>query len=134
MQELDPYVFLAVFQEMLGWWLWALLALAAFGAVSFVYVIVRDRGLRSGRLLTSQLFGIAGGIAALFFMWWITSSSLRDIGGPIDVILVLAIWTGGFLGGAVLSYGLMGMARRRAAAGMSKANAPPEPLAPSLPS
>ncbi|MGF1620003.1 MAG: DUF5368 family protein [Rhodomicrobiaceae bacterium] len=133
MKELDPYVFLAVFQEMLGWWLWALLALAAFGAASFAYVIVRDRGLRSGRLLTSQLFGTAGGIAALFFMWWITSSSIRDVGGPIDIILVLAIWTGGFLGGAVLSYGLMGMARRRMAASMPTTDAPPKPLAPSLP-
>jgi len=111
-KELDLWVLLAVFEEMLGWWLWALLALAAFGIASFLYTILRDRGLRSGRLVAAQLAGIAGGFAALFFMWWITSSSIGDVGGPVDVILVLAIWTAGFVGGAILSYGVMGLMTR----------------------
>lgn len=109
MQELDPLVFFAVFQEMLGLWLWVLLAVAAFGIGSFIYAVVRDRGLRARRFVAAQLIGIAGGFAALFFMWWITSSSIRDVGGAIDVVLVLAIWVGGFLGGTILSYGLMGL-------------------------
>jgi ABC-type multidrug transport system permease subunit len=116
MQELDPFVFLAVFQEMLGFWLWVLVAVAALGIGSFIYTVIRDRGLRAGRFVAAQLIGVAGGFAALFFMWWITSSSIRDVGGAIDVVLVLAIWTGGFLGGTILSYGLIGLAlapRRR---------------------
>lgn len=107
MKELDPWVFLAVFQEMLGWWLWAIVALAAFGLALFAYVVVRERGLSSRGLVRAELAGVIGGFAALFFMWWITSSSLFDVGGPIDVILVLAIWTAGFVGLTVLSYGLM---------------------------
>ncbi|MGY6707103.1 MAG: DUF5368 domain-containing protein [Rhizobiaceae bacterium] len=112
MQELDPFVFFAVFQEMLGIWLWVLVAVAALGIGSFVYTIIRDRGLRALRFVIAQLIGVAGGFAALFFMWWITNSSLRDVGGAIDVVLVLAIWTGGFLGGTILSYGLMGLMGR----------------------
>lgn len=129
MKELDPLVFLAVFQEMLGWWLWALLALAILGVAGFAHVILRDRGLRSGRFLLSQAVGIAGGFAALMFLWWITSSSLLDVGGPIDVILLLAIWTGGFLGGTVLSYAIMGVVFRRASVGRETS---PRPLAPGL--
>lgn len=109
MKELDPLVFFAVFQEMLGFWLWLLLAAAVFGIGSFAYALVRDRGIRAGRFVVAQLIGIVGGIAALFFMWWITSSSILDVGGAIDVVLVLAIWVGGFLGGTILSYGLMGL-------------------------
>jgi hypothetical protein len=107
MQELDPLVFFAVFQEMLGFWLWVLLAVAALGIGSFAYTVIRDRGLRAGRFVAAQLIGIVGGFAALFFMWWITSSSIRDVGGAIDVVLVLAIWAGGFLGGTILSYGIL---------------------------
>lgn len=116
MKELDPLVFFAVFQEMLGFWLWVLLAVAALGIGSFAYTVVRDRGLRARRFVAAQLIGVVGGFAALFFMWWITSSSIRDVGGAIDVVLVLAIWVGGFLGGTILSYGLIGLAsapRRR---------------------
>ena len=109
MKELDPMVFVAVFQEMLGWWLWAILALAMFGLTLFAWAVLRDRGIASRELVRAQLVGVAGGFAALFFMWWITSSSLGDVGGPIDVVLVLAIWTTGFLGLAILSYGLMRM-------------------------
>ncbi|MCG6114189.1 MAG: DUF5368 domain-containing protein [Mesorhizobium sp.] len=111
MQDLDPLVFFAVFQEMLGLWLWVLLAAAALGIGSFVYALVRDRGLRAGRFVIAQLVGVVGGFAALFFMWWITSSSIANVGGAIDVVLVLAIWVGGFLGGTILSYGLMSLTR-----------------------
>jgi hypothetical protein len=110
MKEFDAFVFLAVFQEMLGWWLWALLAIAAIGIASFIYVVIRDRGMRMGRFVAAQLAGVLTGFAAVFFMWWITSSSIMDVGGPIDVILLLAIWTGGFIGGTVLGYGLIGLA------------------------
>lgn len=124
MKELDPFVFLAVFQEMLGWWLWALVAVGLLGLGVFTYVLVRDRGLHSVPFVRSQLIGIVGGFAALFFMWWITSSSIRDVGGPIDVILVLAIWTAGFLGGTILSYGIMGMAARQPAPAAPQAETP----------
>lgn len=107
MKELDPMVFLAVFREMLGWWLWAILAVAVFGLALFAWTLVRERGLSSRCLVRAELLGILGGFAAIFFMWWITSSSLFDVGGPIDVILVLAIWTAGFAGLTILSYGLM---------------------------
>lgn len=118
MKELDPFVFLAVFREMLGWWLWLIVAVAILAVASFVYTLVRDRGLRSRRFLGAQIVGIVGGFAALAFMWWITSSSIADVGGPIDVILLIVIWAGGFVGATILAYGMAGlMAGRFAGSG-----------------
>lgn len=105
MKELDPLVFVSVFQEMLGWWFWALTALATLGLGTFAYVIVRDRGVNGRWLFRTQLAGVFSGFVAVFFMWWITNSSIYDTGGPIDVILILAIWFVGLVGGAVLFYG-----------------------------
>ena len=53
MKELDPLVFLSVFQEMLGFWLWIMLAAAAVGLVAFVALLVRERSLVSRRLVLS---------------------------------------------------------------------------------
>jgi len=132
MKDLDPAVFWAVFAEMLGGWLYGILALAAVGIALFALAVVRDRGLVSRRLVASEAVGVMGGFAAVMFMWWITSSSIADAGGPVDWILILAIWTGGFVGWTVLSYGLMGLAgigaRRapRGLAGMPRGYAPGE--------
>ena len=40
MKEIDPLVFLAVFQEMLGPWLWVLLGLAALTTVAFIWLLL----------------------------------------------------------------------------------------------
>jgi hypothetical protein len=109
MKELDPMVFLAVFQEMLGPWLWVLVAVAALGIAGFAYVLVRDRGLSSGRFILAEIVGVVGGFAAIFFMWWITSSSLADIGGPVDLLLVVGIWAAGFVGWTILAYAGIGL-------------------------
>ena len=53
MKELDPMVFLAVFQEMLGAWLWIWLILGAVAAVAFVALLLRERRIVSRRLMLS---------------------------------------------------------------------------------
>ena len=42
MKELDPMVFLSVFQEMLGPLLWIMLLVAVVGTVAFLALLVRD--------------------------------------------------------------------------------------------
>jgi hypothetical protein len=64
----------------------------------------------------SQALGLAGGLAALFFMWWITNSSIFDVGGPIDALLVLGIYLVGWAGATMLFYAASGLLRRRPAA------------------
>ncbi|MFN3852785.1 MAG: DUF5368 domain-containing protein [Phreatobacter sp.] len=113
MKDLDPMIFVAVFQEMLGPLLWLLVGLAIAGLVGLLVVLVRDRGVSSGRLVLAELIGLAGGFAALALMWLMTQSAPADIGGPIDWVLVAAIWTVGAIGTAVLAYVAMSLMRRR---------------------
>ncbi len=114
MKDLDFATLLAVFQEMLGPVLWELVAAAAAATLLFAWVLVRDRGLRARRLVWAELAGLAGGIAAVLFMLGVTQSRLADIGGPIDWVLVAAIFLVGGIGTIVAAYGIIGALRRLA--------------------
>ena len=105
MKELEIGVFVAVFVEMLGPLLfWLLVAAAVAVTLGFVWVLVRDRGLDSRRLVRAQVVGVLGGVAAILFMQWITNSGFRDIGGPVDLMLVALIFVLGTIGAAILAY------------------------------
>jgi len=51
-------------------------------------------------------------VAAVAFVLWITRSGLRDIGGPIDLIVMLGIAAAGAIGLAILVYTLQSLVRR----------------------
>jgi hypothetical protein len=104
MKEFDPWVFVSVFQEMLGPALWLLVAIAVLIVIGFIVVVARDRGLSSRRLVWSEILGLLGGMAAVLVMQAITHSRLADIGGPVDVMLVALIWLAGAIGTAMLAY------------------------------
>lgn len=104
MKELDFATLVSVFQEMLGPWLWVVLALAALITAGFVYVLIRDRGLSSGRLVRSEIMAPVGGLASVLIMQKITDSRFSDIGGAIDVVLVALIFVGGMIGTAMMLY------------------------------
>lgn len=117
MKELDPAVFVAVFQEMLGGPLfWLLAAGIALTTLAFLYVLIRDRGLTSRRFLGAEALGLAGGAAAVLSMQAITNSGFRDVGGPIDWLLVALIFVLGAVGTTLLVYTLWSLVGGRAAA------------------
>ena len=105
MKELEISVLVAVFVEMLGPLLfWLLVAAVLVVTLGFVWVLVRDRGLDARRLVRAQVVGVLGGIGAILFMQWITNSGFRDIGGPVDLMLVALIFVLGAIGAAILAY------------------------------
>lgn len=114
MKDVDLATLVAVFHEMLGPLLWVLAALAAVATVAFLAVLLRERGLRPRRLVWAELLGLAGGAGAVLFMQAVTHSGFADIGGPIDWVLVLAIFAAGAVGTALGAYALLGMLRRLA--------------------
>lgn len=108
MKELDPMVFLAVFQEMLGPMLWVML-LAALGAVlAFVALLVRERGVVSRRLVRAELLGLLGGVVALVIMAQVSSSGFTDAGGPADWFLIALVYGVGAVATIILTYAIMG--------------------------
>lgn len=104
MKELDPFVLLAVFQEMLGPLLWLLLAVVVLGLLAFVALLVRERGLVSRRLVRSQALGLIGAGLALVLMVQVSSSGFTDAGGPADWFLIALVFGLGLVGSTILFY------------------------------
>jgi hypothetical protein len=111
MKELDPLVFLAVFQEMLGPWLWVLIALTLGLTAAFLVLVWRERRLVSRRLVAAEALGLAGGVLALVIMARVSSSGFTDAGGPADWFLIALVYGIGFVGTTVGVYALLGWLR-----------------------
>jgi hypothetical protein len=105
MKELTLETLIAVFEEMFGGGLfWALIAAAAIVTALYLYVLIRDRAMSMRKFLWAQLSMPIGAIAAVMFVFGITDSALRDMGGPIDIIVLLGIAALGAVGMAILVY------------------------------
>ncbi len=113
MKELDPMVFLAVFQEMLGGWLWIYLILGVVTAAAFVALLLRERRIATRRLVQSELMGLLGGGLALVIMAKVSSSGFTDAGGPADWFLIALVYGAGLVATVILTYTLMGWLQQR---------------------
>jgi hypothetical protein len=105
MEEMTLGTILAVFEEMFGRGLfWAMVAVAVVITVGYIYVLIRDREMSMRKFLLAQLSMPIGGIAAVWFVLWVTRSGLQHMGGPIDALLLLGIFAAGAVGFAILVY------------------------------
>ena len=103
MKELDPMVFLAVFQEMLGPMLWVMLFAALAAVVAFVALVMREKGIVSRRLVRAELLGLIGGVVALVIMARVSSSGFTDAGGPADWFLIALVYGVGAVATVILT-------------------------------
>ena len=108
MKELDPLVFLAVFQEMLGPLLWLMILLIVAGTAAFVMLLLKERTIDSKRLVRAELVGVVGGVLALVLMAKVSSSGFTDAGGPADWFLIALVFGLGLAGTSILAYTFMG--------------------------
>lgn len=114
MSELTLETLLAVFEEMFGQTLfWIMVAVAVVITLAYVFVLIRDRELSMRKFLLAQLSMPFGAIAAVVFVQWITNSGFRDIGGPVDVIVLLGVAAAGAVGLAILVYTLQALVQGR---------------------
>lgn len=105
MKDLTFGTLLAVFEEIFGSGLfWAMVLAAGLVTVAYLFVLVRDRSMSMRRFLLAQISMPFGAVAAVLFVQSITNSHLRDIGGPIDVIVLLMVAAMGAMGAAILTY------------------------------
>lgn len=118
MKDLTIQTLIAVFEEIFGRGLfWGMVAAAAIITLAYVYVLLRDRAVSWKKFLLAQLSMPVGAVAAVWFVMAMTHSRLTDIGGPIDVIVMLGVAALGAIGMAVLVYtleALVGSGRTRA--------------------
>jgi hypothetical protein len=105
MQELTFDTLIAVFEEVFGRGLfWTLVALAALVTLAYAYVLIRDRAVSWRKFLWAQVAMPFGAAAAVLFVQRATSSSFRDVGGPVDAIVLLGVATMGAIGAAIFVY------------------------------
>ena len=110
MKELTLSTLIAVFEELF----WALVLAALVITALYVFVLVRDRSLSMRKFLWAQLSMPIGATGAVLFVQGITSSGFKDIGGPIDVIVLLGVAVLGAVGLAILVYTAQSLSRRKA--------------------
>jgi len=108
MKELDPFILLAIFQEMLGPLLWLLLVIVVLGLTGFAALLVRERRVVSRRMLRAQALGVLGGALALVLMVKVSSSGFTDAGGPADWLLIALVFGLGLIGSTILLYTVAG--------------------------
>jgi uncharacterized membrane protein YhaH (DUF805 family) len=112
MKELTFETLFAVFEEIFGRTLfWAMVAVAAVITLAYLYVLVRDHRVSWRKFLLAQLSMPFGAVAAVWFVLAVTGSRLADLGGPVDLIVVLGIGAVGAVGTAVLVYTLQSLLR-----------------------
>lgn len=105
MKDLTFGTLVAVFEEIFGRGLfWSMVAIAALVTVAYVFVLVRDHSISWRKFLLAQMSMPIGAIGAVWFVLAMTSSELRNLGGPVDVIVILGIAAAGAVGAAVLVY------------------------------
>lgn len=114
MKELTFETLFAVFEEIFGRGLfWAMVAVAVIVTAAYVYVLIRDRSVGWRKFLLAQLSMPFGAVAAVWFVLGVTDSRLADMGGPVDIIVLLGIAAVGAVGFAVLIYTIQSLYRGR---------------------
>ena len=114
MQDFTFETLIAVFEEIFGPVLfWAMVAAAVLITAGWVFVLIRDRSMGMRQFLVAQMFMPVGAVLAVWFVMFMTSSHLSDIGGPVDIIILLGIAVMGAVGAAILVYVIERLVLRR---------------------
>lgn len=114
MKELTLETLIAVFEEIFGRGLfWVMVAAAVIVTVAYLFVLIRDRAMSMRKFLWAQLSMPFGAVAAVLFVQAMTHSHFRDIGGPVDVIVLLGVAAMGAVGTAILVYTAQSLFRRK---------------------
>ncbi|MBU0644192.1 MAG: DUF5368 domain-containing protein [Alphaproteobacteria bacterium] len=113
MKDMTFQTLLAVFEEIFGRGLfWAMVIAAVLVTFGYVYVLIRDRSVSWHKFLWAQLSMPLGAIAAVWFVMAMTHSALSDIGGAIDVIVLLGVAAMGAVGMAILVYTVQSLIKK----------------------
>jgi len=113
MEQLTFETMIAVFEEIFGRTLfWGMVVAAVVVTLAYLYVLIRDREMSMRKFLLAQLSMPFGAVAAVLFVQAMTHSHLRDIGGPVDVIVLLGVAAMGAVGIAILVYTAQSLVRK----------------------
>ncbi|SNS30664.1 DUF5368 domain-containing protein [Antarctobacter heliothermus] len=105
MKDMTFGTLLAVFEEIFGRGLfWVMVAVAGIVTLGYLFVLIRDRSVSWKKFLLAQLSMPVGAVAAVWFVMAMTHSHLSDMGGPVDIIVLMGVAAAGAVGMAILVY------------------------------
>lgn len=108
MNDYQVSMLIGILEIMLGVLFWPLMIGIVVVTLLFIFLLVKERQVFSRRLLHSEIVGFFGGWFALWMMALLSESRFTDAGGPIDWLIIVAVYIIGFIGSAILWYTLAG--------------------------
>lgn len=113
MQQITWENMIAVLEEMFGvGLLWTLITTIIIVTLAYLYVLIRDRAVSMHKFILAQISMPIGAALAIWFVMFSTDSSWRDMGGPIDYIVLIAIALVGAIGCAILVYTVQSLIKK----------------------
>ncbi len=105
MKEFSMPMAIAVLEEIFGRGLfWLMIAVAAIVAIIYFYILIRDRSVGWKKFLLAQLSMPVGAIGSVMFIQHVTHSGFADLGGPVDLMLLLGVAFFGAIGVSIAVY------------------------------
>jgi hypothetical protein len=95
-------------------WLWVELLAGVPALPGELVVMLRGHGMWPRRLHWPETAALLGGIGAILLMQAVACSGFRDLGGPINRMLSVAIPAAGAIGTLIATYAAPGMPWRLA--------------------
>lgn len=108
MNKLEFSMVWAVIQELFGGLFYPLLIAVALLAVAFIALIAKEKKMIHKRYSWAKKAGMVGGFIALILIFVISQSGLSDLGGAIDILIIIATYVGGFVATLITVYTLLG--------------------------
>ena len=108
MNDAEFTMLVAVLQEMLGMFFWPLFVATVALTLLFFLLLLKERQVLSRRLLWAEVCGFFGGWLALWLLALLSASRFTDAGGPIDWLIICAVYVVGFIGSAIFVYTVAG--------------------------
>lgn len=92
MEEFKISVFIAIFEEMFGVFVWwSLVTLVILVAVLFLYFLIKEKRRSKEDFTIASIAAPLAGIAAIFIVLGLTSSSFSDLRGTIDYVIIAMV-------------------------------------------
>lgn len=105
MEEVTIAGFIAIFEEMFGFWLfWFLVIMAVVGIGLFFYFLIKEKRTKLKNFLWAMWAAPFAGVASIFIILWMTHSWFDDIGGAIDVFILMFVAIFSAIAVTVLTY------------------------------
>ncbi len=105
MEEFKISVFIAIFEELFGFWVfWSLLLLAVVGIGLFFYFLIKEKRNSAKDFAWAKWAAPITAVVSVPGMLWFTLADFSDIGGMTDVIFLGLIALFSALAATVLAY------------------------------